>query len=89
MRKRESLYLHALFALVREEFEHDRDLATEAFEEYETMDVSPTAVHRSKAVHERAVFALADELSSVVASDVDAVGESRRNAGEETDRYAE
>ena len=65
--KRESLYLHALLALVREDFEHNRDLTMAGFDEYETVDVCPTAVHRPKDVHERAVFALPEKLSSVAA----------------------
>ena len=33
MKKRELLYLHALLASVREDFEHNRELTTGGFEE--------------------------------------------------------
>lgn len=71
MRKRDAIYLHALFALVREEFECERDLPTGAFEAYDELGVRPTGVHRSKADHERAVFALSDRLSAIAASATD------------------
>ncbi|WP_135363972.1 UPF0058 family protein [Halosimplex halophilum] len=71
MRKRESLYLHALFALVRREFEEERELPAGTFDEYDGMAVTPTAVHRSKGAHERALFALSTELSAAAASATD------------------
>lgn len=88
MRKRESLYLHALFALVRQEFERDGDLPATQFEAYDRMDVRPTGVHRSKDAHERALFALSEELSAAVASATDA-DRPRIEARDETNQYAE
>ncbi|MFC7194978.1 UPF0058 family protein [Halosimplex aquaticum] len=89
MRKRESLYLHALLALVREDFEHNRDLATGAFDEYEAMDVRPTGIHRSKDAHQRAVFALAPELGALADRATDDVDRQRLDAGRGTEQYAE
>ncbi|WP_415380719.1 UPF0058 family protein [Halosimplex sp. TS25] len=89
MRKRESLYLHALLALVRDEFEHNRDLPTDAFDEYEAMDVRPTGIHRSKGAHQRAVFALAPELSALADRATDGDERPRLDAGRGTDQYAE
>ncbi|WP_436926500.1 UPF0058 family protein [Halosimplex amylolyticum] len=89
MRKRESLYLHALLALVREDFEHNRDLQTDAFDEYEAMDVSPTGIHRSKDAHRRAVFALAPELGALADRATDGGERRRLDAGRGTDQYAE
>jgi len=66
MRKRESLYLHALCVLLREAVERRRDPPADAFESYDHLDVQPTAVHRTKSAHERAVFALLDDLTAAV-----------------------
>jgi len=48
MKERESLYLRALLALVREDVEHNRDLTTAGFDEYETTGACPTAVNGRK-----------------------------------------
>ena len=88
MRKRESLYLHALFALVRQEFEDERDLATGAFDEYDGIEITPTAVHRSKTAHERALFALATELSAAAASATDETDRSRVDGAGSSNQYA-
>jgi len=88
MRKRESLYLHALFALVRQEFEDERGVDTGAFDEYDGIDAGPTAVHRSKATHERALFALSTELSAAAASAMDETDHPRLDAAEGSNQYA-
>ncbi|QLH81906.1 UPF0058 family protein [Halosimplex pelagicum] len=87
MRKRESLYLHALFVLVRREFEDERDLAAGPFDEYDGTAVGPTAVHRPKAAHERALFALSTELSATAASATDDTERPRPDA-EGSNQYA-
>jgi hypothetical protein len=87
MRKRESLHLHALFALVRREFEDECDVETGGFDEYDGMAVGPTAVHRSKDAHERAVFALSTELSAAAASATDRTERPRFDA-EGSNQYA-
>jgi len=84
MRKRESLYLHALLALVREEFERNCDLETDGFEDYEELDVAPTGVHRSKDAHERAVFALAPALSELAADATEGTERPRVEVGRGT-----
>jgi len=89
MKKRESLYLHALLALVREDLEDNRELTTGGFEEYETIDVCPTAVHRSKDVHERAVFALSEELSSLATRATDETERPSLETSQGTNQYAE
>ncbi|QPV64043.1 UPF0058 family protein [Halosimplex litoreum] len=81
MRKRESLYLHALFALLRQEFDEERDADTGPVDEYDRIGVTPTAVHRSKAAHERALFALSAELSATAASAIDETDHPRIDAG--------
>lgn len=69
MRKRESLYLHALCVLLREEVEQRCDPPEGAFEAYDDLAVRPTAVHRSKSAHERALFELLPALTEVVYAD--------------------
>ncbi|WP_459192810.1 UPF0058 family protein [Halosimplex sp. J119] len=88
MRKREALYLHALLALVREDFEYNRDLPVDEFDEYEGLSVRPTGIHRPKDAHERAVFALAPQLGEIADS---AAGDERPSldADRGTNQYAE
>jgi len=88
MRKRESIHLHALFALVRREFE-ERDMATGTFDEYDELSVRPTAVHRSKTAHERALFALSAELSAAAASATDGGVHRQFHAADGSNRYAQ
>lgn len=66
MRKRDCLYVHALCVLVRRELECRGDLPAETFENYEQLDVRPTAVHQPKTEHKRATFELLDELTDAV-----------------------
>ncbi|ELZ20273.1 hypothetical protein C475_20907 [Halosimplex carlsbadense 2-9-1] len=87
MRKRETLYLHALFVLVRREFEDERDLAAAPFDEYDETAVDPTAVHRPKDAHERALFALSTGLSATAASATDDTERPRSDAAG-SDQYA-
>ncbi|QLH77369.1 UPF0058 family protein [Halosimplex rubrum] len=87
MRKRETLYLHALFVLIRQEFEDERDLATGPFDECDATAVGPTAIHRSKDAHRRALFALSAELSATAASATDDAERPRSDA-EGSNRYA-
>lgn len=89
MRKRESLYMHALLALVREEFEEAHDLSTSDSGAYDEMDVRPTAVHRPKETHRRAVFALSDELSARAASATDGSERTGVERGGAANQYAE
>lgn len=89
MRKREALYLHALFALVREDFEYNRELASEAFDEYERLNVRPTGIHRPKEAHERAVFALAPQLGEIADHAADGDERPSLDAGRGPNQYAE
>lgn len=89
MRKRESLYLHALLALVRREFEYDHDLSAGAFDAYDELDVCPTDIHRSKDAHERAVSALAPRLRDLAEEATDESERPLLEAGHGADQYAE
>ena len=62
MRKQELVYVHGLLIGVRDFYE-ERTGESIAAPEYDAMDVRPTSIHRGKAEHEAAVFALAEALS--------------------------
>lgn len=62
MRKQELVYVHGLLLEVREFYEERTGEAVPTTE-YDTMDVRPTSIHRGKAEHEAAVFALAEALA--------------------------
>ncbi|GAB3422305.1 UPF0058 family protein [Haloparvum alkalitolerans] len=62
MKKQELIHLHGLLAEVRQQCEDwDEDLA---LEEYETMGVKPTSIHKSKTDHKAAVFKLAKGITA-------------------------
>ncbi|QHS18231.1 UPF0058 family protein [Halopenitus persicus] len=62
MKKQELIHLHGLLSEVRKQCEHwDEDLD---LEEYETMGVKPTSIHKSKTDHKAAVFKLATGITA-------------------------
>ncbi|MFC7134883.1 MULTISPECIES: UPF0058 family protein [Salinibaculum] len=65
MRKKEFVYLHELFSVVRTEYErqlgHSIDCA-----EYERLEVRPSSFNQSKTKHKEAVCALASDLSTAI-----------------------
>lgn len=66
MHKDELLQLHSLLCQVRRFFTEAEVPATDAFEEYEDLEVSPQHIHKSKTDHKRAVFLLGKGLSDLV-----------------------
>ena len=70
MRKQQLIHLHALCLCLRDRIDDRVTVPADAFEAYDAMDVDPTAVHRRKAVHQDAVLALLDGLTTaLVAAD--------------------
>ena len=67
MKKRELVHFHALLGRIRWFAEERGDLPPGALEEYDALDVAPTAVYRSKRVHEEAVVTLTESLARAVA----------------------
>lgn len=65
MRKQEFIYLHALCHLLRERLAGD-DAPADPFSRYDDATVTPTGVHRSKATHQAAVFALLEGIVTVL-----------------------
>ena len=62
MKKQELIHLHGLLAEVGSYYEAKED-TTISLDEYESMGVRPTSIHRSKTDHQDAVFALAGGLT--------------------------
>lgn len=67
MQKNEIVHLHSLFQLLRRQFEPTAEFVDESFAEYESLNVAPTHIHKSKHAHREAVFALSETLTSELA----------------------
>jgi|APHM01.1.fsa_nt_gi Predicted metal-binding protein len=61
MRKQELIHLHGLLATVRDFCEEDLGQTVER-EQYSELPIQPTSIHKSKADHQEAVAALADDI---------------------------
>ena len=63
MKKQELIHLHGLLAQVQNHYEQETGDTVE-HDEYATLGVQPTSIHRSKTDHKAAVFALARGITS-------------------------
>jgi len=63
MKKQELIHLHGLLAQVQNHYEQETGQPVE-HDEYTTLGVQPTSIHRSKTDHKAAVFALARGITS-------------------------
>lgn len=63
MKKQELIHLHGLLAEVRNHYEESVDIEV-APEDYATLGVRPTSIHKSKTDHKAAVFALASDITA-------------------------
>jgi hypothetical protein len=63
MKKQELIHLHGLLAQVQNHYEEETGDTVE-HDEYATLGVQPTSIHRSKTDHKAAVFALARGITS-------------------------
>jgi hypothetical protein len=63
MKKQELIHLHGLLAQVQNHYEEETGETVE-HDEYATLGVKPTSIHRSKTDHKAAVFALARGITS-------------------------
>jgi hypothetical protein len=66
MKKQELIHLHGLLAEVSTHCELNADLTLE-LEEYHSLGVRPTSIHKSKTDHKGAVFSLAEGITSSLA----------------------
>ena len=65
MKKQELIHLHGLLAQVQNHYEEETDNSVE-HDEYDSLGVQPTAIHKSKTDHKAAVFALAKGITSEI-----------------------
>jgi hypothetical protein len=63
MKKQELIHLHGLLAQVQNHYEEQTGDDVE-HDEYDTLGVQPTSIHKSKTDHKDAVFALARGITS-------------------------
>jgi hypothetical protein len=63
MKKQELIHLHGLLAQVEDHYEMETGTEVE-HEEYTSLGVRPTSIHKSKTDHKAAVFALAKGITS-------------------------
>ncbi len=69
MHKDELLQLHSLLCQVKRFYEDANLPLNDEFGEYESLNVSPQHIHKSKTDHKKAVFLLGKGLSEVVMMD--------------------
>jgi hypothetical protein len=67
MKKQELIHLHGLLAQVENHYECEMG-TTVTHEEYDSLGVQPTSIHKSKTDHKAAVFALAKGITSEMTS---------------------
>jgi len=63
MKKQELIHLHGLLAQVENHYEMETGNDV-THDEYTSLGVQPTSIHKSKTDHKNAVFALADGITS-------------------------
>ena len=71
MKKQELIHLHGLLAEVGNFYEAQTGSEL-ALDEYESMGVRPTSIHRSKTDHKAAVFELAGDITGEMAEEPEA-----------------
>jgi len=67
MHKEELIHLHTLLVQVKKFFEDTGYRGN--FQGYQSLQISPVHVHRSKAEHKKAIFMLGNELALVISED--------------------
>ena len=63
MKKQELIHLHGLLAQVQNHYEEQTG-ETISHDDYTSLGVQPTSIHKSKTDHKAAVFALARDITS-------------------------
>ena len=79
MRKKELLHLHSLLQILKRRAEVEYEVSEIAFEEYESMGVTPQQVYKRKGEHQEAVMVLSELLVSELEEN-DGSDEGRREA---------
>lgn len=68
MKKQELIHLHGLLAEVSSHYEAQNGEQVN-LDEYESLGIRPTSIHKSKTDHKAAVFAIADGITSTMTSE--------------------
>jgi hypothetical protein len=69
MHKDELLQLHEQMVAIMRNFQAREEVTEGLFSEYESLDVDPSDVHKSKSEHKHAVFVLGNALASAMSED--------------------
>lgn len=69
MHKDELLELHGQMVTIMNYFKDLEDVDSDVFAEYDTLDVDPSHVHKSKSEHKHAVFVLGNALATAMSED--------------------
>ncbi|MCY4730295.1 UPF0058 family protein [Natronomonas gomsonensis] len=69
MHKDELLELHAKMVSIMGHFQDMDEIDSSVFDPYESLDVTPDDVHKSKSEHKHAVFVLGNALANVMSED--------------------
>jgi hypothetical protein len=66
MKKQELIHLHGLLAEVGNYYEEEHNTEID-LDDYDSLGVRPTSIHKSKTDHKTAVFAMAKSITSEMA----------------------
>ena len=69
MHKDELLELHEQLVTIKDYFKAREEVPEGIFDEYESLDVRPSHVHKSKSEHKHAVFVLGNALADAMSDD--------------------
>jgi hypothetical protein len=69
MHKEELLELHEQMVAIMDYFRSQESVDESIFDPYESLDVDPSHVHKSKSEHKHAVFVLGNALATAMSED--------------------
>ncbi|WP_049996265.1 UPF0058 family protein [Halococcus sediminicola] len=69
MKKKEILQIHSLLHILQQHAIAEYEVDGEAFEEYESLDITPYQVYERKEEHKEAVFALSESIIGTLEED--------------------
>ncbi|PSQ18433.1 metal-binding protein [Halobacteriales archaeon QS_8_69_26] len=69
MHKDELLELHEEMVIIKDYFKSREEVDEDLFDTYESLDVSPDDIHKSKSEHKHAVFVLGNALATAMSED--------------------
>ncbi|MDY6764334.1 MAG: UPF0058 family protein [Halobacteria archaeon] len=69
MHKDELIHLHSLLVQIKKYFEGREEVEDDLFEDYESLEISPEHIHKSKSQHKHAIFVLGELLAQAMSDD--------------------